>query len=34
MAIFSTASVAAYAHELDDRTLLASALVGLTLAAR
>ncbi len=34
MAIFSTASVAAYARELDDRTLLASALVGLTLAAR
>ena len=34
MAIFSTASVAAYAHELDDDNLLASALVGLTLAAR
>ena len=34
MAIFSTASVAAYARELDDRILLASALVGLTLAAR
>ena len=34
MAIFSAASVAAYARELDDRILLASALVGLTLAAR
>ena len=34
MAIFSTASVAAYAHELDDRILLASALAGLALAAR
>lgn len=34
MAIFSTASVAAYAHELDDHILLASALAGLTLAAR
>lgn len=34
MAIFSTASVAAYAHELDDRILLASALTGLILAAR
>ena len=34
MAIFSAASVAAYARELDNRILLASALVGLTLAAR
>ena len=34
MAIFSAASVAAYANELDDRALLASALAGLTLAAR
>ncbi len=34
MAIFSTASVAAYAHELDDHILLTSALAGLTLAAR
>jgi aminoglycoside phosphotransferase (APT) family kinase protein len=34
MALFSTASVAAYARELDDRILLASALAGLTHAAR
>ena len=34
MAIFSTASVAAYAHELDDRNLLASAIAGLAHAAR
>ena len=34
MAIFSTASVAAYAHELDDRILLASAIAGLAHAAR
>jgi aminoglycoside phosphotransferase (APT) family kinase protein len=34
MAIFSTASVAAYARELDNDILLASALVGLALAAR
>jgi aminoglycoside phosphotransferase (APT) family kinase protein len=34
MAIFSAASVAAYARELDDRILLASAMTGLVLAAR
>ena len=34
MAIFSAASVAAYAHESDDSILLASALTGLSLAAR
>ena len=34
MAIFSAASVATYARELDDRILLASAMTGLVLAAR
>lgn len=34
MATFSAASVAAYARELDDRILLASAMTGLVLAAR
>jgi aminoglycoside phosphotransferase (APT) family kinase protein len=34
MAIFSTASVAAYARDLDDRVLLASAMTGLVHAAR
>ena len=34
MAIFSAASVAAYARELDDRILLALAMTGLVLAAR
>jgi aminoglycoside phosphotransferase (APT) family kinase protein len=34
MAIFSAASVAAYAREMDDRILLASAMTGYALAAR
>lgn len=34
MAVFSAASVAAYAHESGDDILLTSALTGLSLAAR